>query len=100
VPESIQPVGRFRISPHEAQSIAEKEYGMRKTVQHVYSDSRYYYIIDGFFGSSRSRAAKNGVRIDGYTGECVTLEREEGKTVENKKKANKAQMATPRKLSD
>ena len=65
----------FKISPHEAQVIAEKEYGMRKTVQHVYADSKYYYIVDGFFGSNRSKASKVGVRVDGKTGAHVRIDR-------------------------
>jgi hypothetical protein len=75
VPESLASVKGFSITPHEAQSIAEKEFGMRKTVQHIYADSRYYYIVDGLFGSSRSKAAKTGIRVDGKTGECERFKR-------------------------
>lgn len=75
VPESSPVLEGFKISPREAQAIAEKQFGMRKTVQHVYADSRYYYIVDGFFGSSRSKAAKTGVRVNGITGECVRFKR-------------------------
>jgi len=60
----------FTISPQAAQAIADKRFGMKKTVQHIYADSRDYYIVDGFFGSNHSKAAKTGVRINGKTGEC------------------------------
>lgn len=75
VPVSAPAPEGFKISPHEAQVIAEKVYGMRKTVQHVYADSRYYYIVDGFFGSSRSKASKVGVRVNGKTGEHIRFDR-------------------------
>lgn len=74
VPTSAPALEGFKISPHEAQAIAQKRFGMRKTVQHVYADSRYYYIVDGLFGSSRSKAAKTGVRVNGKTGECERIE--------------------------
>ena len=75
VAPSALTVEGFKISPHEAQVIAEKKFGMRKTVQHVYADSRYYYMVDGFFGSKASKSAKAGVRVDGRTGECLRFQR-------------------------
>lgn len=75
VPVALSAPPGFKISPHEAQVIAEQEYGMRKTVQHVYSDSRYYYIVDGFFGASFSKSSKAGVRVDGKTGKHTRFER-------------------------
>jgi hypothetical protein len=58
------------VSPSQAQDIAELQYGRKKTIQHIYADSHYYYIVNGFAGSSPSSAIKTGVRIDGTTGEC------------------------------
>jgi hypothetical protein len=75
VPASAPAPEGFKISPHEAQVVAEKEYGMRKTIQHVYANSQYYYIVDGFFGSSRSKASKVGVRVNGKTGAHVRIDR-------------------------
>jgi hypothetical protein len=75
VPSSAPSVEGFKISPLEAQVIAEKQFGMRKTVQHIYADSRYYYIVDGFFGSNASKAAKAGMRLDGRTGKCQRFKR-------------------------
>jgi len=68
VPTSTPTPDGFIISPHDALVIAEKEYGMKKAVQHVYADSTYYYIVDGFFGSNRYKAYKTGVRVDGKSG--------------------------------
>ena len=74
VPVSAPAPKGFKISPHEAQVIAEKKYGMRKTVQHIYADSQYYYIVDGFFGSNHSKASNVGVRVNGMTGAHVRFD--------------------------
>jgi hypothetical protein len=74
VPSSAPAVEGFKIRPLEALIIAEKEFGMRKTVQHVYADSRYYYIVDGFSGSQASKAEKSGRRVDGRTGKCQRVQ--------------------------
>jgi hypothetical protein len=76
VPVSARAPDGFKITPHDAQVIAEKELGMRKTIQHIYADSKYYYIVDGFLGSNASKAAKTGYRVDGRTGKAAKFNRQ------------------------
>ena len=73
VPPSWPTPPGFTISPSEAQTIADKYFGPRKNVWHIYADSTNYYIVDGFFGSSPSRAAKAGLKINGTSGEFIDL---------------------------
>jgi hypothetical protein len=75
VPASVPAVDGFTIRPLNAQLIAEKQFGMRKSIQHVYADSRYYYIVDGFFGAKKSKIATVGWRVDGRTGKCLRFDR-------------------------
>ena len=70
VPASWPTPAGFTVSPSHAQDIAELHYGKKKTIQHIYADSHYYYIVNGFAGSSPSSAFKTGVIIDGISGEC------------------------------
>ena len=70
VPVSCAAPTGFTISPSAAQDIADKRFGKKKTVQHIYADSTNYYIVNGFAGSSRSSALKEGTRVNGKTGEC------------------------------
>lgn len=74
VPASAVTPAGFTISPSEAQDIADKRFGKKKTVQHIYADSTHYYIVNGFAGSSRSSALKEGIRVNGKTGECSRMD--------------------------
>jgi len=49
---AVTPTG-FIINPSEAQDIADKRFGKKKTVQHIYADSTHYYIVNGFAGSQQ-----------------------------------------------
>ena len=65
----ITPEG-FYITPVEAVNAAQKSKLLSlKHIWHVYADSQFYYIHDIFLGSSPQRAYKQGLRIDGKSGE-------------------------------
>jgi hypothetical protein len=62
----------FKVTPRQAFAIVGKSHARSlKHVWHLYADSRYYYVHDTFLGDSPRRVFKQGVRIDGRTGEIV-----------------------------
>ncbi len=64
------PLG-FNVSPVQAYEVVKREPWAlsSKHIWHIYADDRNYYIIDSFLGSSRYKALKTGVIVDGQTGE-------------------------------
>lgn len=64
----------FKITPDECSQIV-MIYRMKhlkvikKTVDGYYKDDQYYYVVDSFFGSTAYGAMKNGIKVNGYTGE-------------------------------
>ncbi len=74
-PAGLQkPVG-FKVTPRQAcETIAESNSLPLKHVWHIYADSQYYYVHDTFLSDGARRAHKQGVRIDGRTGELVRRE--------------------------
>ena len=62
----------FSVTPAQAEAAARASRRLPvKVVYHVYADSQFYYVCDGFFGSSRRAAVKQGLQIDGRTGQMV-----------------------------
>ncbi len=63
----------FKITPFEAfEIVKQKPWSLSlKHVWHIYADSRYYYVHDAFLGSNSSLAKRQGVKIDGQTGEIL-----------------------------
>lgn len=62
----------FTITPAQAYSVVWDARAL--SLKHnwdIYSDSRYYYVLDTFLGSGPQRAFKQGIRVDGRTGEIV-----------------------------
>lgn len=62
----------FRVTPAQAYARAcQSDMISLKHGWHIYADSRYYYVLDIYWGSSVQRANNQGVRIDGQTGAIV-----------------------------
>lgn len=62
----------FTITPHRAYEITRKGYYRSLKHQwHLYADSQYYYVHDTFLGDSAKEAHREGLRIDGRTGQVV-----------------------------
>lgn len=62
----------FTITPAQAHSVVWDARALSlKHNWNIYSDSRYYYVHDTFLGSGPQRAFKQGIRVDGRTGEIV-----------------------------
>lgn len=60
----------FKVTPLEAFLIARESRGLSwKHHWHLYADSKYYYVHDIFLGDGPRRAFRQGLRIDGKTGE-------------------------------
>jgi hypothetical protein len=90
VPPSLHAPAGFAITPSKAQELAETHYGKKKVIQHIYSDSMNYYVVNGFPRPSPSEARKNGVKVNGTTGQCSRMD----------DTANQAPEDTVRKLAD
>ena len=73
VPISWPSPAGFSISPAQALAIAETHFGKKKVIQHIYADTTNYYIVNGFAGSSPTKALKEGVGVNGMTGECTRM---------------------------
>jgi hypothetical protein len=64
----------FSVTPAQAEATARASRQLPlKVVYHVYADSQFYYVCDGFLGSSRRAAVRRGLKIDGQTGQIVLL---------------------------
>lgn len=62
----------FLISPAKAEEIVRTTKRLSlKHRYHIYADDRFYYVCDAFLGSSGSFAARQGVKVDGRTGEVI-----------------------------
>lgn len=62
----------FTLTPAKAYSVVWDARALSlKHSWDIYSDSRYYYIHDTFLGSGPERAFKQGIRVDGGTGEIA-----------------------------
>ena len=60
----------LKVTPSEAFEIARESRGLSwKHHWHLYADSKYYYVHDIFLGDGPRRAFRQGLRIDGKTGE-------------------------------
>mgnify|MGYP003461649059 CR=1 FL=1 len=64
----------FKITPDECLKIVKiyrKNYlkVIKITVDGYYKDDQNYYVVDSFFGSTAYGAMKNGIKVNGYTGE-------------------------------
>ena len=70
-PDLSTPPG-FSITPTQAYDIALRSQMISlKHTWYLYADSQYYYVHDAFLGSSIGLAQRQGVRIDGKTGQIV-----------------------------
>ena len=76
-PKEMPAPAGFNITPYVAHEIVWDS--KKLSLKHVwacYADSRYYYFTDTFFGTSKSRAYKVGVRVDGVSGLIIPRKEE------------------------
>ena len=41
---------------------------IKKTVDDIYKDDKFYYVVDSFIGSTKRKAFTSGLKVDGVTG--------------------------------
>lgn len=69
-PIDLPPPEGFTVTPAEAEAIVVQSRRLcLKHIWHVYADAECYFVHDAFFFSNSARAARQGVRVHGKTGD-------------------------------
>lgn len=79
VDAATAPAG-FALSPGEAIDVVNDRHGPRRYVRDIYHDEKSYYVVNGFKGSTPSRALKQGTIIHGQTGQVYNRDAEQWET--------------------